>query len=463
MGMALPTTDEADPIRRAVAARQIEVLEAARHPGVVELLGVDEGPDGPVARTAALDGQSLDRLPSLGAEEVAGMMAAVASTLADLHDIGLVHGGLTAEQVVVGTDGRPVLLGFGHGGRIGEPPVAEAVLPAEAADPARVAGAPLDPASDVFALGALLRTLLDGAGRERQRGRGGDAFDALRSLADRAMVADPRLRLSARALSAAIGHAVPGARLPRRSGSPGPSVGPPAAADPLLALRRRGRSRSAVPLGRRRPSLAAAGAVGAVAVAVLCLIVLRRPASAPAPRVPPAPPRTENSGTETPRAQPPTSAGPTTAGTRSTTSVDPAGRAPATTVPAARACPEVDAVLAADTDSDGCPEALRWADGVVEAGSERWAVGRPGDLVATGDWACQGTTTLALLRPGSGEVFVFDGWAGPGAELAATALARVEGAFALRTADLDADGCPELLVERTGGSPVPVARPSRGP
>ncbi|HEV3400778.1 MAG TPA: hypothetical protein VG078_03065 [Acidimicrobiales bacterium] len=129
-----------------------------------------------------------------------------------------------------------------------------------------------------------------------------------------------------------------------------------------------------------------------------------------------------------------------------------------TTAPA-RVCPEVTAPLSADTDGDGCPEALRWADGIVEAGGGRWSVGRPGDLVVTGDWACRGMSTLALLRPGTGDVFVFDGWASPGQDVAATARARVDGAFALRPSDLDADGCPELLVERTGGPPVRVPRP----
>jgi hypothetical protein len=44
------------------------------------------------------------------------------------------------------------------------------------------------------------------------------------------------------------------------------------------------------------------------------------------------------------------------------------------TVPAARReCPPANAVLQADVDGDGCPDALRYTDGLLEAGGLRWA------------------------------------------------------------------------------------------
>jgi hypothetical protein len=81
-------------------------------------------------------------------------------------------------------------------------------------------------------------------------------------------------------------------------------------------------------------------------------------------------------------------------------------------------------------------------------------VGRAGDLAATGDWACRGVRTLALLRPSTGEVFPLAGWEG---DVAARAVARVEGGQALRAADVDHDGCHELVVER-GAQPAEVLR-----
>jgi hypothetical protein len=119
-------------------------------------------------------------------------------------------------------------------------------------------------------------------------------------------------------------------------------------------------------------------------------------------------------------------------------------------------------VSSADVDGDGCAEVIRFADGVLEAGQQRWAVGQPGDLVAVGDWSCRGTRSVALLRPATGEVFAFDGWASREKAVDAPLLARVGGGRAVRAADLDADGCHELVVERATGAPA-VLRASRPP
>ncbi|HEX2272490.1 MAG TPA: hypothetical protein VHG90_01280, partial [Acidimicrobiales bacterium] len=254
-------------------SREREILRAVRHPGVVELLAVEEGPDGPVLVTAPADAPTLARLPAVTLEEVAGLVAAVASTLADLHDLGFVHGSLTAEHVLVGKDGRPVLRGFAHGGRIGEAPVVEPMPPPDGIDPARAQGDPLDPTTDVFSLGALLRSLVEtagGAGGERAR-RG--TADALRSVADRAMASDPRLRLSARALADAVRHAVPGARLPRRSTPQPLADAGPQLARPRPPLRRP--IASPVPGSPRRPLVLAGAAVLAVTVVGLALLTTR--------------------------------------------------------------------------------------------------------------------------------------------------------------------------------------------
>jgi len=115
--------------------------------------------------------------------------------------------------------------------------------------------------------------------------------------------------------------------------------------------------------------------------------------------------------------------------------------------------------LVADTDGDGCPEALRWADGALEAGDRHWAVGQAGDRVATADWSCSGRATLALLRPATGQVFLFGAWAEPGHDLVAHVAGQVDRGFAIRAADLG-DGCPRVAVERSDGAPVTLAKPS---
>jgi len=126
-------------------------------------------------------------------------------------------------------------------------------------------------------------------------------------------------------------------------------------------------------------------------------------------------------------------------------------------------CSPSPAVLQADVDGNGCPEALRYADGILYAGDVRWSVGRPGDQVATGDWSCQGVRTVALFRPSTGELFRFEGWAETGRDLTATAVTRIVGGQALRAADVDRDGCHEAVVERATGGPEVVRLPGTTP
>lgn len=63
-----------------------------------------------------------------------------------------------------------------------------------------------------------------------------------------------------------------------------------------------------------------------------------------------------------------------------------------------------------DVDGDGCPEAVVLEDRTATVGTVTVEVGQDGDLVALGDWSCTGIATPAVLRPGTGEVFVFTGW-----------------------------------------------------
>ncbi len=200
------TADEAIRLRHEAA-----VLEVARHPGVVEVLGFDGDAAQPTLLTSHVDGPSLAAAGALTAEEIAGVLAAVAATLADLHQLGVVHGAVSPEHVVLAPDGSPVLCGFGHGGRVGEQPPG--------------AGEPLDPAGDVFDLGRLAHSLSppdSGDGR------------ALRRLAEGASVPDPTERPTARALAGSISAAVPGSvprpaprRRVRYSSSSTPSVAAP--------------------------------------------------------------------------------------------------------------------------------------------------------------------------------------------------------------------------------------------
>lgn len=85
----------------------------------------------------------------------------------------------------------------------------------------------------------------------------------------------------------------------------------------------------------------------------------------------------------------------------------------------------------------------------------RFVVGRPGDVVCIGDWTGTGASTPALLRPSTGEVFVFDRWPSPGGPITTSARATVRGARTLRVVR-HRDAPASLSVIRRSGPPVPI-------
>src|SRR5579871_4220412 len=85
--------DEATALRRTA-----EVLSCARHPGVPELLDV-RADAGAIEIEMWLPAAAPLRTLAMSLEEVAGVTATVATTVADLHDIGIAVGAIAAEGV----------------------------------------------------------------------------------------------------------------------------------------------------------------------------------------------------------------------------------------------------------------------------------------------------------------------------------------------------------------------------
>jgi hypothetical protein len=489
---------------------EAERLARAVHPGVVALVPPPGGEDGPLTASGELRtryaGEPVSRWQgSLAA--VAGLGSALAATLADLHDLGMVHGRVDGSHVLVGPDGRPRLCGLA--------PVDGAI-----------------PADDVLALGVLLADMVDRAPAGRRwvgwpRSRSGERR-ALLQVLDRAVDAVPTRRPGARALADDLLRAVPRAELPppapprgsARPDSSAPSASSAASGGPDTFDRLwpftdadDDEERWAAVFGSGPADRAPA--TGRLPIAEVETAAWRRDAPAdppppdpppPAPDPPPpAPdpladlvpdrddltrerPALADRGGRGARARPAGPAaepGPARRASRTLVGAAAAAAAllvagawtvrartadapgtnraaDASTGAAATPPPECPAPVppapAADVDGDGCPEGLVVEGGTVTAGPAQFTLGSPGDLVAVGDWDCDGGVSPALLRPATGDVFVFAGWAPEGEPVTVTSSRRVEGGVAIR-AEAGAPGCDRLLVDVGAGGSTTVEVP----
>ena len=127
-----------------------------------------------------------------------------------------------------------------------------------------------------------------------------------------------------------------------------------------------------------------------------------------------------------------------------TTAAEPA---PASPWPATCEVPEP---TGPDVDGDACPEQVVLDGRTAQLGSVTVELGDEGDLVAVGDWDCDGTDTPALLRPSTGEVFVFPEWR-LDAPLEVTAVTAVPDASAIVAGSGD---CPSPVLTTPDGARV---------
>lgn len=428
---------------------EVERLKSIAHPGVVSF--VDHRHAGNRAELHTIyAGEPLERWQGT-LEQIAGLVAALASSLADLHEAGVVHGRIDRSHVLRGPQGRPVLCGLSP------------------------APAGAEPATDVAAVGRLLGELLDGAGAAIKqssglRWRSWPGEKKVRRALERvaAHAADPLAarRPSARALAGAILEAVPGAQLPGRDDDvhtailePAPEVQLPDQDGARLAGRRVDadadlfqqafvdqRDTGEEEIFVDRPwqdtdptEVVMRVARGRVLIGVLVLAGIAVLAAG----------RLLSNGTPTGRPPPEDPAD-----TRS-----PPGGAPPDCPSASRADakPPTDTAEAttwADIDGDGCVEPVTvTADGVVQVADERWALGRPGDQITLGDWDCDGSATPAVYRQSTGDVFVFDAWADHSRPLEVDPVGHVPGGVRFGTSR---PSCDVPVVELASGATRPV-------
>lgn len=396
-----------DPVAAAGLARVASLLRAFPHPGLVEL--VDAAPGYLSVRRVL--GPDLAHARPFDSDEVAAFGAALAATLADLHDLGVTHQALAPEHVLVDPAGRPVLCGLGQAQRRSLDDPAHR----EAATADTVALAALLQRLGPSTSGALARTL---ARAEAKQGRAvscrGLAAQLARATSHPTLPADPWLYDSegsaAKPRAKTVALRAHAGLLVATGGVAGADQGvvepgekptsPDAAVDacrrPLLSGRGGWRCAGAdgqTARGGRKRWLEVGAAV-AVAVAVSCWLVASHR----------------------------TGSGPTL-------------------------------VRAADHSPTPCPTAdrgcvpLRHPGGDIDVGGQRFSLGQPDDVVVIGRWDCRVPATPALLRPSDGDIWVFRRWAGLGKPVRGQLLARVRGASSLRVRP-GAAGCDALLVIR---------------
>ncbi len=398
----LITRRATDADERRSLRHEAELLATLRHPGVAEFISWSDDGDTSELMTRVGGTTTMSDLTAADTDTVAGIVAALAATCSDLHDIGIVHGRIEPHRVTIAPSGQPILTDFRSGGPVGStPPESEPPMPPYC-DPHAAAGVPLDPSIDVFCLGATLEHLLrhdvEGPGADRPVRR------RLSRVARDAMAERAGHRPSAGELAGAILSAAPGAHLPDQ-----PSSRRTARSGSLNRLLERPASQTARGESRRpRPVRGVAAAVGVVSIAVIALIVANRPGPSRAPADAAASattPPTVVAQRVRPRTDPPQHLSPTPTG---------------------------------DLESSA-PAAVITFEGV------RYGIDAAEQHHAVGDWNCDGSETLALLDSSTGALTLFETWPGVGS-VTASPVDHLVGAVDILAESSALEPCDELTV-----------------
>lgn len=166
--VVLKETPQQDAAARAALVRQARLAQRIRHPRVVRIRDVSESSRGALVVMDHLPGGSLaDRLERapFSPADAARLASEVLEGLEALHQAGVTHGDVKAANVLLDAQSRAQLADFG----LLRQDVIDATRTMVGAQgtlsgmaPEQLDGAPATPASDVYAVGALLYRLLTG-------------------------------------------------------------------------------------------------------------------------------------------------------------------------------------------------------------------------------------------------------------------------------------------------------------
>ena len=412
-------TDPATHVKRswldqgARIRREAGLIADSSHPGVVELVRVLDDSAACEIHLAHVAGTSLQECEPLHLDRLMRVLASAGRTLDDLHRRGIRHGSVRADHVLIDDRGRTVLCGFGDAGRDGEE-----LAPAVSDDTHAFAR---------MGLAALARSEAAGVIDSEER-----TAWALRALLEQAAGADATADLSLEPYLQRLD------RLSNRDLTTGRNW-------PMARWQRR------------------AAAVVVVAVGAATLWLFRPDGSSIAEVAPATGPPLPSTTVAPPvsTSAPALSLDETVSAVDTSGSVElvqPVGQPQPPSPPGGCAAPPPRPTLTsahhADVDGDGCIDAVAVQSGRLSAVGQVWQLGDPADLVAIGDWTCDGTATAALLRITTGDVFVFAEWPGPRSPATVEALERVEGATSIRAQRAPAATCDVLILETPMGDRI---------
>lgn len=172
-------------------SQERQILARLSHPNINKLLDGGSTDDGhPYLVMEYIDGESIDaycRNYKLNIQEVISLFLMTCNAVAFAHRQLILHCDIKPSNVMVNTEGQIVLVDFGIATLVREPTGSHALgraYSASFASPEQIQGGVLTTASDVFSLGALLRTLTQSY----------DINVSLRSIIDKAMQEAPEVR-----------------------------------------------------------------------------------------------------------------------------------------------------------------------------------------------------------------------------------------------------------------------------
>ena len=165
---------------RALFAHEARLLRRLRAPGVVRVVDAGAHDDGrPYLALELVEGQRLSAFArGLSAWERLLLLWRVCRTVEGLHAEDVVHGDLKPDHLLVRADGTVAVLDLGLARDLRQPvPAPEAGrlgLTPEFAAPEQILGGAVGPATDVYALGLVIREVLEGRRRHLPWAAGGE-------------------------------------------------------------------------------------------------------------------------------------------------------------------------------------------------------------------------------------------------------------------------------------------------